>query len=85
MTGKMKQKTFIEILGWAGIGLILAAYVSVTLGLLVPQAIIYPLLNGAGALFLILSSWKKRDFQPVVLNAAWLLIAVIGIVGSFLE
>ncbi|MBQ68443.1 hypothetical protein CL689_00040 [Candidatus Saccharibacteria bacterium] len=85
MTGKMKQKTFIEILGWAGIGLILTAYLLVTLGLLTPQAVIYPLLNGAGAVFLILSSWAKRDFQPVVLNAAWLLIAVIGITASLLE
>lgn len=75
----MKQN---DILGWVGVLLILLAFILITLGLINAEDIAYGILNFVGALGIILSSYSKKDFQPVILNAVWLLVAAIGIVRS---
>lgn len=75
----MKQK---DIIGWAGVLLILIAFIFTTFGLISAKDIMYGVLNFVGALGIIVSSYAKKDFQPVILNIVWLFIATVGIVRS---
>jgi hypothetical protein len=81
---KMQQSTsrMSEYVGWCGVTLILIAYMGVTFGVLKPETLLYGCINLVGALGIIISSYTKRDFQPVVLNIIWLIVAVIGIIKS---
>ena len=75
----MKQK---DIIGWIGVLLILVAFTLTTFGVINAKDIAYGLLNFAGALGIVISSYAKKDFQPVILNAVWLLVAIVGIIRS---
>ncbi|MGI9027323.1 MAG: CBU_0592 family membrane protein [Candidatus Saccharimonadales bacterium] len=71
-----------EIAGWIGVLLILLAYCLITFSVIAPENIAFGLMNLFGAIGIIISSYSKKDFQPVALNVVWLLIAIIGIVKS---
>jgi len=71
-----------DIVGWIGVLLILIAYFLITFGYTNPENILFGLMNLFGAIGIIISSYSKKDFQPVALNAVWLLIAIIGIVNN---
>lgn len=71
-----------DIAGWVGVILVLLAFILTTFGLISPKDILYGVLNGIGALGIIASSYQKKDFQPIALNAVWLLVAIIGIVRA---
>lgn len=77
----MKQE---DIVGWVGVLLILTAFTLTTLELISVKTLAYGLLNFAGALGIIISSYAKKDFQPVILNVIWLIVAMIGIIRSLL-
>jgi hypothetical protein len=69
----------IETLGWYGAGAIIFAYMLVSFGTIQAEGYMYQLLNLTGAVGIITSSWAKRDKQPVVLNAFWMVIAAIAL------
>lgn len=71
-----------DLLGWIGVTLILTGYGLLTLDVLTSHSVLYGLINLLGALGLIVSSYAKKDLQPVALNLVWLLIAIIGITKS---
>ena len=71
-----------EYIGWVGVSLILIAYIGITFSVIQPETFLYACINFIGALGIIISSYAKRDFQPVVLNVIWLAVAVIGIIKS---
>lgn len=73
-----------ELVGWIGVVLILFGYTLITLGIIEPKSITYGLINLLGALGIIISSYYKRDYQPVILNVIWLIVAIIGITRSIL-
>jgi hypothetical protein len=77
----MKPK---EIIGWIGVLLILLAYILTTFGVIKPQELTYGFLNFFGAIGIITSSYGKRDFQPILLNVVWLIVAAAGIFKSIL-
>lgn len=66
--------------GWIGVALILLAFILTTFHIIDPSNIWYGVLNAIGALGIIVSSSMKKDFQPVVLNVVWLVVAVVGII-----
>ena len=70
-----------NLLGWVGVGLILLAYAGVSFDQLQPQSWLYQLMNLFGAIFLIIETWQKKDYQPVVLNVVWASIAIIGLLS----
>lgn len=72
-------KTTLDIIGWIGVALVVGAFLAISLGWLQSEDLAYGALNAFGALAIIASSYIKRDFQPVVLNVVWLLIAIFGI------
>jgi hypothetical protein len=77
----MKSK---EIIGWVGVLLILLAYILTTFGAIKSQELLYGFLNFFGAIGIITSSYGKRDFQPMLLNVVWLIVAGAGIIRSLL-
>ncbi|MCX6786672.1 MAG: hypothetical protein NTU85_02570 [Candidatus Kaiserbacteria bacterium] len=73
------NKSFIEILGWYGMAAIVLAYALVSFSFLATNSIWYQLLNGTGAVGIVVVSLDKKAYQPGVLNIIWALIAVIAI------
>lgn len=71
---------FIEALGWYGTVAIVGAYALVSFSFLSPESFWYQLLNGTGAVGIVLVSLHKRAYQPAVLNCIWTAIATLAIV-----
>jgi hypothetical protein len=74
-----------EIFGWYGTFAIILAYALVSLGTLPSQSFVYQLLNFTGALGLVYISFKKKAYQPGVLNIIWAIIALIAILRLLLR
>jgi hypothetical protein len=77
------MKKLIEIYGWYGIAALLLAYALVSFSIINAGGLLYQILNGSGALGLMLVSFYKRAYQPAALNLIWTLIAVIAIARIF--
>lgn len=69
-----------QIIGWIGMILILAAYFLVSFDIVTVHNIWFQLLNIAGSFGLALVAFGRRDWQPMVLNIIWILIAIIAMV-----
>jgi hypothetical protein len=81
----MKEKIIDEALGWYGTFAILLAYALVSLGIISSQTFIYQILNGTGALGIVYISFKKRAYQPGILNIIWSIIALIALIKLLLK
>lgn len=75
----MKNR-IIEVFGWYGTAAIVLAYLLVSFSVLEATNIWYQVLNGTGALGIVLVSFHKRNYQPGVLNIIWTAIAAIAII-----
>jgi hypothetical protein len=73
----------IGLLGWSGVVLIIGAYGSLSFSLTSNASLKYQLANFFGALFLMISGYAKRDYEPVVLNVVWILVALIALIKIF--
>ncbi len=60
--------------------LILVAYFLVSFDIVTVHNIWFQLLNIVGSLGLALVAFGRRDWQPMVLNIIWILIAIIAMV-----
>ena len=69
----------IELFGWYGTVAIVTAYALVSFSVLQPTDIAYQLLNGTGALGIVLVSFRKQAYQPGMLNIVWATIAAVAI------
>jgi hypothetical protein len=72
-----------EIYAWVGLVAILAAYTLASFSYLEPTSIWYFMLNLFGAIGLSIDAYLDKNYQPVVLNVVWALVALIGIVRFF--
>lgn len=81
----MRKKLYIELLGWYGVIAILLAYVLSSFFNLPITSILYLFLNFSGAVGLALISIVKRNHQPMVSNAIWAVIALVGLVRAFIS
>ena len=73
------KNNFIGILGWYGVLAILGAYALISFSLLTPNSLSYQLLNLTGAAGIVLEAYSKKDYQPVILNIIWIMIALATI------
>lgn len=71
--------SLVQIIGWLGMLLILAAYFFVSFDLLLPDSIWYQGMNIVGSAGIIAVAFTKKDWQPMVLNIVWILIAIVAI------
>ncbi|MFA6105456.1 MAG: hypothetical protein WC725_02535 [Patescibacteria group bacterium] len=77
-------KNISEIIGWYGTAAILLAYALLSFGVLSSNNIFYQLLNITGALGLVIISFRKKTYQPGILNIIWSIIAAIAIIKMFI-
>ncbi|MCA9349095.1 hypothetical protein KC878_03045 [Candidatus Saccharibacteria bacterium] len=74
----MKHR-LISWLGWYGVCAILCAYTLVSFRIIDANGYSYQLLNLSGAAGIFIETSYKKDRQPAVLNAIWIIIAMIAI------
>jgi hypothetical protein len=77
----MNKNIFEEIIGWYGTIAIVLAYALLSFNIISSNMLIYQILNGTGALGIVLISLKKKAYQPGVLNIIWVAIALIAIIN----
>jgi hypothetical protein len=77
------MKKLIEIYGWYGMAAILLAYALASFSIISSAGLIYQILNGSGALGVMLASFHRKAYQPAALNLIWALIAVIALARIF--
>ena len=74
------NKTFLNTFGWYGAVATLAAYAFITMGIFNAGNLWYQILNFTGAIGLTSIASYKKDYQLIVVNAVWALIACIGLI-----
>lgn len=74
------MKKVSSFLSWLGILLILGAYVLNNFGLLNSFDFLYIFLNLVGSILIIFHALDRRDYQPVILNIIWALVAIISLI-----
>lgn len=79
----MENQKVIELAGWVGIGLILLAYTGVSLDQLNADSFVYQLLNLVGSILVVWQTWHRRNYQPMVLNIVWAIVALIALFRAF--
>ena len=73
-----------QVIGWIGMILILAAYFLISFDILTVHNIWYQLMNIVGSFGLVLVAFGRKDWQPMVLNIVWILIAAISLIKLIL-
>ena len=77
---KKKTNSIYEILGWVGVLLVLGSYMFLATGILDGDSWLYHALVLLGGIFIIIISYKKHVFQPVVLNSVLCAFAVVALI-----
>ena len=68
-----------NLLGSLGVLLIVGTYLLLQIGRLASEGLAFSLLNGAGALFVLVSLVFEFNFAAFVLELVWLVISVVGL------
>ena len=71
------ERMLIEIVGWAGAGLILVAYLLLSTGKLTGQSRLYQWMNVVGAACFVLNSGWNGAIPSATLNVVWMLIGAV--------
>lgn len=69
----------IEIVGWIGAGLILAAYLLLSAGKLPARSFAYQGMNLLGAIFFVVNSGWNGAIPSASLNVIWAFIALLAL------
>jgi len=69
----------VEIAGWAGAALILAAYLLLSIGRVTGQSVLYQGMNVAGASGFIVNGWYHGAVPSAALNVVWMAIGGIAL------
>lgn len=72
-----------DIVGSAGALLMLVAYYLLDAGKLHPDKFYFPLLNLLGVSFMLYSLFFNWNTSAILMEIAWLLISLLGIVKAF--
>lgn len=75
----MSGPLLVEIAGWIGAGLILAAYLLVSMGRLTGQSPSFQWMNLVGAAGFVINSGYHGAVPSAALNIIWMLIGVISL------
>jgi len=82
---KFNKHLIDEAFGWYGMVAIVSAYALNSFALIASSDLIYQILNTTGALGIVYISFKKKAYQPGVLNIIWAIIAIIAIIKIFIS
>ncbi len=70
-----------NIVGWTGMILILLAYILLNFKVIDTESMIYLSFNVIGSCGIIVHSLKRKDYQPVILNVIWALVALFILIS----
>lgn len=73
----------VNVLGWAGMSLVLAAYTLNALGRIKLAGWPYPVMNIAGGAGLIVNAFTNGAWPLVALNAVWIVVGAVGLIGFY--
>jgi hypothetical protein len=68
-----------DVLGTLGVFVIVVTYLLLQLGRIKSEQLIYSLLNGLGAAFILISLYYEFNLPSVIVEAFWLVISIFGI------
>jgi hypothetical protein len=74
------KRFLIELAGWYGAAAIILAYALISFSVLTAESLWYQVLNGTGALGIVIIAFSKKDYQPGILNLLWAVIACVALV-----
>jgi drug/metabolite transporter (DMT)-like permease len=77
------QYAWYDILGTAGVGVIILTYILLQLERLRSEQLSYSLLNAAGAFLILISLFYSFNLPSFIVEFFWLLISLFGI-GKYL-
>lgn len=72
---------FFELLGWIGVLSLLLSYVLLTSNIITGTSAAYQAMILIGSIGFIVSSWHKRNYQPVALNMIFAAISIIALLN----
>lgn len=78
------KKIILNLIGWYGVIIILVAYFLNSFSIISNHSFLYQFFNTTGAIGIVITSLKKKDYQPAVLNLAWALIGIIALINIFI-
>ena len=78
--GGLKNIPLLEILGWYGTVAIIGAYFLNSFSIITATNFWYQMLNTTGAIGIVLVSYTKKAWQPMVLNAIWTFIGGFALI-----
>lgn len=76
------SRFYTELAGWYGVAAILIAYAANMFGWLTVHHPAYLILNITGSFGIAIDAYQQKNWQPVVLNIVWMIIAFVGIVNG---
>ena len=71
----------VEVVGWTGAVMMLAAYVLLSLGKIASNSVTYQALNIGGAAGFIVNGWANGAMPSAVLNIIWMMIGLYALWG----
>ena len=71
-----------DIVGFAGVALIVTTYLLSQLGRMIVTRPLYPALNAAGALLILISLAYTMNLASAAIEGFWLVISLIGLVRA---
>jgi len=79
VTGPASILTPPDLMGYAGVGLVVVTYGLSQMGRMDVKRPLYPAINGVGALLILVSLWFRPNPPSVVIEFFWLAISVAGL------
>jgi hypothetical protein len=77
------QYAWFDIIGSVGVGLIVLTYILLQVEKIRSTDLLYSLVNGAGAILILISLYYSFNFPSFIVEFFWLLISLFG-VGKYL-
>ena len=74
-----------DFVGNVGVFLVLLCYLLIQMGRMDIRAAVYSVLNGVGALLIMVSLYYNFNLSSFVIECAWLMISVYGLARRVLE
>ena len=69
----------VEIAGWTGAGLILLAYLLLSMGRLTGRSALYQMMNVVGAAGFTVNGWWHGALPSAALNVIWMMIGAVAL------
>lgn len=77
---KSIRSKWIEVGGWIGVALIVAAYAAINFDVTDPENIIYLSANIVGSVLVGIDAYTQKNYQPVALQIVWIAVSLIALI-----